>query len=53
MKRDKKEIHNNYCNIMIDKANSSILTVKNITQKQRGIKKSNLNRNQLILALAN
>ena len=47
-----KQIHNNYCNYMIEKATNNVLTYSKEEIKKSGIKSNNMSRNELILALA-
>ena len=47
-----KQIHNNYCDYMIEKATSNVLTYRKEEVKKNGVKSNNMTRNELILALA-
>lgn len=51
MSRKQREIHNNYCNYMVDKARSDRVTMSN-NKKLIGITFSNLTKEKLIIALA-
>ena len=47
-----KQIHNNYCDYMVEKATNNILTYRKEEVKKIGIKLNGMIRNELILALS-
>ena len=47
-----KQIHNNYCDYMIEKATNNTLKYRKEEIKKSGIKSNDMTRNELIFALA-
>ena len=52
MSNKAKQIHNNYCNYMVEKATNNTLKYRNEEVKKIGIKSNGMTKNELILALA-
>ena len=52
MSNKAKQIHNNYCNYMVEKATNNTLKYRNVELKKSGVKSNGMTRNELILALA-
>lgn len=48
-----KEIHNTWCDYMIEKANKSFLSYKKAEKPNTGVKHNNMTRNEIITALTN
>ena len=47
-----KQIHNNYCDYMVEKATNNTLTYRNVEVKKSGVKSNGMSRTELILALS-
>ena len=52
MSNKAKQIHNTWCNYMVEKATDNTLKYRNKEVNKSGIKSSGMTRNELILALA-
>ena len=52
MSNKAKQLHNTWCNYMVEKASNTSLKYRNEEVKKYGIKSNNMSRNELILALA-
>lgn len=47
-----KQIHNTWCDYMVEKANNTYLSYKKEEKTITGIKRNNMTRNEIITALA-
>ena len=52
MSNKAKQIHNTWCNYMVEKATNNTLKYRNEEVKKSGIKSNGMSRTELILALA-